>query len=229
MGKNKDPLNDTVVDQLKKGSNELMVILFANHPGQSAPAEEKGKGGKGGKKKSGGFKTVSSGYRDQLNNLLTTLNSTDPHFIRCIVPNNVKTPGLLDSALVMHQLTCNGVLEGIRICRKGFPNRVMYLDFRTRYAILAPKEAHKAMKLVKRPVTEEKKNIAATHAIMDKVNLVGDKFQYGHTKIFFRAGILGLMEEIRDDRINDLVAMFQGAIRAYYARRIYKKLYDHKF
>merc|ERR1719410_3256852 len=64
---------------------------------------------------------------------------------------------------------------------------------------------------------------------MDKVNLIGDKFQYGHTKIFFRAGILGLMEEIRDDRINDLVAMLQGAIRAYYARRIYKKLYDHKF
>merc|ERR1712168_1060218 len=119
-------------------------------------------------------------------------------------------------------------LEGIRICRKGFPNRVMYLDVRTRYAILAPKEAHKAMKLVKRPVTEEKKNIAATHAVMDKVNLVGDKFQYGHTKIFFRAGILGLMEEIRDDRINDLVAMLQGAIRAYYARRIYKKLWDHK-
>merc|ERR1711892_999925 len=53
----------------------------------------------------------------------------------------------------------------------GFPNRVVYLDFRTRYAILAPKEAHKAMKLVKRPVTEEKKNIAATHAVMDKVNL----------------------------------------------------------
>merc|ERR1719412_3101489 len=129
----------------------------------------------------------------------------------------------------MHQLTCNGVLEGIRICRKGFPNRVLYLDFRTRYAILAPKGAHLAMKKVKRPITEEKKNIAATHAVMDKVNLIGDKFQYGHTKIFFRAGILGLMEEIRDDRINDLVSMLQGAVRAFYARRIYKKLYDHKY
>merc|ERR1719438_259889 len=138
-------------------------------------------------------------------------------------------PGVVDPFLVMHQLTCNGVLEGIRICRKGFPNRVLYLDFRSRYAILAPKEAHMAMKKVKRPVTEEKKNIAATHAVMDKVNLIGDKFQYGHTKIFFRAGILGLMEEIRDDRINDLVAMLQGAVRAFYARRIYKKLYDHKY
>merc|ERR1719397_2412337 len=128
----------------------------------------------------------------------------------------------------MHQLTCNGVLEGIRICRKGYPNRIIYNDFRTRYVILAPKESVAAMKKVKRPVTEEKKNIAATHAVMDKINLVGDKFQYGHTKIFFRAGILGLMEEIRDDCINNLVAMMQGSIRAYYARRIYNRLWKHK-
>merc|ERR1719220_800897 len=63
---------------------------------------------------------------------------------------------------------------------------------------------------------------------MDKINLVGDKFQYGHTKIFFRAGILGLMEGIRDDCINNLVAMLQGTIRAYYARRIYNRLWKHK-
>merc|ERR1711887_23714 len=174
------------------------------------------------------FKTVCSYFKDQLNNLINMLMTTEPSFIRCIVPNNHKKPGVIDPFLVMHQLTCNGVLEGIRICRKGFPNRVMYADFRYRYAILAPKEAHKAMKMVKRPVTEEKKNIAASHAIMDEIQLVGDKFQYGHTKVFFRAGILGLMEELRDDRVNDLVAMLQGAIRAYYARRIYKKLWDHK-
>ncbi len=73
----------------------------------------------------------------------------------------------------------------------------MYADFRSRYAILAPKEAHKAMKMVKRPVTDEKKNIAATHAVMDKIEMSKEKFGYGHTKIFFRAGVLGLMEEIR--------------------------------
>eukprot|EP00091_Calanus_sinicus_P023463 TRINITY_DN7936_c0_g1_i1.p1 TRINITY_DN7936_c0_g1~~TRINITY_DN7936_c0_g1_i1.p1 ORF type:complete len:423 (-),score=132.58 TRINITY_DN7936_c0_g1_i1:2-1270(-) len=241
LDKNRDPINDTVVDLLKKTKTcSLMNEIYSDHPGQTKEEEDiPPPGHRRGKKrvvvksktaaKMANFKTVCSYFKDQLNNLINMLMTTEPSFIRCIVPNNHKKPGVVDPFLVMHQLTCNGVLEGIRICRKGFPNRVIYLDFRTRYAILAPKEAHKAMKLVKRPVTEEKKNIAATHAVMDKVALTGDKFQYGHTKIFFRAGILGLMEEIRDDRINDLVAMFQGAIRAFYARRIYKKLWDHKY
>lgn len=82
-------------------------------------------GGGGGKKKgkSGSFMTVSMLYRESLNNLMTMLNMTHPHFIRCIIPNEKKQSGLLDAALVLNQLTCNGVLEGIRICRKGFPNR----------------------------------------------------------------------------------------------------------
>lgn len=70
--------------------------------------------------------------QEQLNNLMTTLRSTQPHFVRCIIPNELKQPGVIDSHLVMHQLTCNGVLEGIRICRKGFPNRMVYPDFKLR-------------------------------------------------------------------------------------------------
>ena len=99
-------------------------IVLRDHPGQPEEDPNKGKEKKKGKDAAPKtFKTVSSAFRAQLDALLTTLNQTDPHFIRCIVPNNHKTPGLLDSALVMHQLTCNGVLEGIRICRRGFPNR----------------------------------------------------------------------------------------------------------
>lgn len=84
-------------------------------------------GGPGKKKgKSGSFMTVSMLYRESLNKLMTMLNMTHPHFIRCIIPNEKKTSGLLDAALVLNQLTCNGVLEGIRICRKGFPNRLAF-------------------------------------------------------------------------------------------------------
>merc|ERR1719511_288761 len=107
LEKNKDPVNDTVVDVLKRASNELLTVLWQDHPGQSAPPEEAG--GKK-KKKKGGAKTVSSVYLVQLGELMTTLHSTEPHFIRCIVPNTHKKPLEVEPPLIMHQLTCNGVL-----------------------------------------------------------------------------------------------------------------------
>ncbi|XP_025996500.1 myosin heavy chain, muscle isoform X19 [Solenopsis invicta] len=217
LEKNKDPLNDTVVDQYKKSSNKLLVEIFADHPGQSGDAGGGG-GGKGGRgKKGGGFSTVSSSYREQLNNLMTTLRATQPHFVRCIIPNELKQPGVIDSHLVMHQLTCNGVLEGIRICRKGFPNRMVYPDFKLRYKILAPAAVDKA---------KEPKDAAA--AILDSTGLDADQYRLGHTKVFFRAGVLGQMEELRDERLGKIVSWMQAYIRGYISRKDYKKLQEQR-
>ncbi|XP_057653581.1 myosin heavy chain, muscle isoform X38 [Diorhabda carinulata] len=212
LEKNKDPLNDTVVDLFKKGSNNLVVEIFADHPGQSGGAAEKGRG-----KKGGGFATVSSAYREQLNNLMTTLRSTQPHFVRCIIPNEMKQPGVIDSHLVMHQLTCNGVLEGIRICRKGFPNRMVYPDFKLRYKILNPAGVSKE---------SDPKKCAAV--ILDATGLDSESYRLGHTKVFFRAGVLGQMEELRDDRLGKIVTWMQSWVRGYLSRKEFKKLQEQR-
>ncbi|XP_069962497.1 myosin heavy chain, muscle isoform X9 [Bactrocera oleae] len=214
LEKNKDPLNDTVVDQFKKSQNKLLIEIFADHAGQSGGAEQS-KGGRG--KKGGGFATVSSAYKEQLNSLMTTLRSTQPHFVRCIIPNEMKQPGLVDAHLVMHQLTCNGVLEGIRICRKGFPNRMVYSDFKQRYMILAPA----IMAAEKQP-----KNAAAK--CLESVGLDPDMYRIGHTKVFFRAGVLGQMEEFRDERLGKIMSWMQGWARGYLARRNFKKLQEQR-
>ncbi|XP_035909616.1 myosin heavy chain, muscle isoform X37 [Anopheles stephensi] len=214
LEKNKDPLNDTVVDQFKKGSNALMVEIFADHPGQSAdPAAAKG--GRG--KKGAGFATVSSSYKEQLNNLMTTLKSTQPHFVRCIIPNEMKTAGVVDAHLVMHQLTCNGVLEGIRICRKGFPNRMMYPDFKLRYLILAP--------AAMQAETEPKK---AAEKCFEAIGLDPDSYRIGHTKVFFRAGVLGQMEEFRDERLSKIMSWMQAWCRGYLSRKEFKKMQEQR-
>merc|ERR1719447_555742 len=212
LEKNKDPLNDTIVEMIKNGSNSLMVRSFADHPGQplEAPKDQD-------RKKKGGGKTVSSFFKSQLDDLMTTLYKTHPHFIRCVVPNTHKIPGGVEPGLVMHQYQCNGVLAGIAICRKGFPNKMMYPEFKLRYNILAAKAVAKA-----------KNDKAAAGAVMDVIALGKEKFRLGHTKVFFRAGILGLMEEFREDRIGEVLAWLQSGARGKASRMQFKKLQDQK-
>jgi len=205
LEKNKDPLNDTVVELLKSGTNKLINRCFKDHPGQGR--EEEGDK-KGKKKKGGGGKTVSSFYTQQLNALMTTLHATEPHFIRCIIPNNHKQPGMIESGLVLHQLTCNGVLEGIRICMRGFPNRMPYPEFLYRYGIL---------KSVKNP--DEKK---AAEYICNEM-LDSERYRIGHTKIFFRAGVLGYLEEVRDDVVTKLTRMLQGECFAHIRKKDFQR------
>merc|ERR1711902_206205 len=204
LEKNKDPVNDTVVDVLKRGSCELMKTVWADHPGQSAPPDEGKK-----KKKKGGAKTVSSVYLVQLAELMSTLHSTEPHFIRCIVPNTHKKPLEVETELIMHQLTCNGVLEGIRVCMLGFPNRMLYPDFKSRYAILGAKE-----------IASSSDNKVAVFALMDKIDFSRDRYRLGHTKVFFRAGALAALEEARDGIVLKLVRWMQAECFAITARKL---------
>merc|ERR1712218_7472 len=214
LEKNKDPLNDTVVELMKNGSNKLLVECFIDHPGQ--PMEVKKDKDSGGRKKGGG-KTVSSFYKGQLDDLMKTLYATDPSFIRCVVPNTHKIPGGVEPGLVMHQYQCNGVLAGIAICRKGFPNKMLYPEFKSRYNIIAAKAVAKA-----------KNDKAAAGAVMDVVKLDKEKFRLGHTKVFFRAGVGGWMEEQREDKIGSVLAWLQSGARGKASRMQFKKLQDQK-
>merc|ERR1712025_94065 len=214
LEKNKDPVNDTVVDVLKRSSNNLLVHLWKDHPGQSNPPEED-KGKK--KKKGGGAKTVSSVYLVQLAELMGTLHATEPHFIRCIVPNTHKQPLVVETELIMHQLTCNGVLEGIRICMRGFPNRMLYPDFKSRYQILGAAE-----------IATAKDNKSGVYALMDKIEFSRDKYRLGHTKVFFRAGALAALEEARDEIVLKLVRWMQGTCYGIIRRKVYNKKADQR-
>jgi len=215
LEKNKDPVNDTVVELLKSTSSiELLVHLWREHPGQplTTPKEEGKK-----KKKGSGGKTVSSVYLVSLQELMITLYACEPHFVRCLVPNTHKKPGDVEPQLIMHQLTCNGVLEGIRICMRGFPNRILYADFKLRYWILAQKE-----------INSSKENKTAVYALMDKIEFSREIYRLGHTMVFFRAGALAKLEEIRDDIVLKLLRYVQGEIRMRIRKPDFEKRRDQR-
>merc|ERR1719228_1059519 len=168
-------------------------------------------------KKGGGAKTVSSVYLVQLAELMGTLHATEPHFIRCIVPNTHKQPLVVETELIMHQLTCNGVLEGIRVCMLGFPNRMLYPDFKSRYAILGAAE-----------MAASSDNKVSVRALMEKIAFPVEKYQLGHTKVFFRAGALAALEEARDGIVLKLVRWMQAECYGVLRRKAYQKKHDQR-
>ncbi|KAM4573557.1 myosin heavy chain, fast skeletal muscle-like [Odontesthes bonariensis] len=212
LDKNKDPLNESVIGLYQKSSCKLLAVLYP-----PPPPEEAGK--KGGKKKGGSMQTVSSQFRENLGKLMTNLRSTHPHFVRCLIPNESKTPGLMENFLVIHQLRCNGVLEGIRICRKGFPSRILYGDFKQRYKVL------NASVIPEGQFIDNKK---ASEKLLGSIDVNHDEYRFGHTKVFFKAGLLGVLEEMRDEKLATLVTMTQALARAYLMRREFVKMMERR-
>ncbi|XP_011799339.1 PREDICTED: myosin-4-like [Colobus angolensis palliatus] len=209
LEKNKDPLNETVVGLFQKSSVAILALLFK---------EEEAAAGSKKQKRGSSFMTVSNFYREQLNKLMTTLHSTAPHFVRCIVPNEFKQSGVVDAHLIMHQLACNGVLEGIRICRKGFPNRLQYPEFKQRYQVLNPN-------VIPQGFVDNKK---ASELLLAAIDLDVNEYKIGHTKVFFRAGILARLEDMRDERLAKIMTMLQCRLRGFLMRVEFKKMLERR-
>uniref|UniRef100_A0A8C5J2E5 Myosin-7 n=1 Tax=Junco hyemalis TaxID=40217 RepID=A0A8C5J2E5_JUNHY len=208
LEKNKDPLNETVVGLYQKSALKLLAHLFSNYAGADSA-----------KKKGSSFQTVSALHRENLNKLMANLKTTHPHFVRCLVPNERKEPGVMDNALVMHQLRCNGVLEGIRICRKGFPNRILYGDFRQRYRILNPAAIPEGQFIDSRKGAEK---------LLGSIDIDHNQYKFGHTKVFFKAGLLGQLEEMRDERLSRIITRIQARARGQLMRIEFKKIVERR-
>jgi myosin heavy chain 9/10/11/14 len=210
LEKNKDPLNDNITRLLAASTDKHVAALFSD----CADTDDDFGGGRSRVKK-GLFRTVAQRHKEQLHSLMSQLHSTHPHFVRCILPNHKKKPKLFNNLLVLDQLRCNGVLEGIRIARTGFPNRLPFSEFRQRYEVLC-KDMPKGYL----------EGQAAAAIMLQKLGLDRALFRVGLTKVFFRAGVLAELEEQRDALITDIMSRFQSVARGYMQRRIaFKRLY----
>merc|ERR1719412_1909461 len=211
--KNMDPLNENIVQYLQNSQDPFVCHIWkdAEIVGMAQQAMTDTQFGRVTKR--GMFRTVSQLYKEQLSKLMVTLRNTNPNFVRCIIPNHEKKAGKINAPLVLDQLRCNGVLEGIRICRQGFPNRIPFQEFRQRYELLPPN-------VIPKGFMDGKK---ACEKMIEALELDPGLFRIGQSKIFFRAGVLAHLEEERDLRITDLVVKFQAYCRGLLARRNYQK------
>ena len=163
--------------------------------------------------------TLGGIFKSSLIELMNTINSTDVHYIRCIKPNEGKEAWKFEGPMVLSQLRACGVLETVRISCAGYPTRWTYEDFALRYYMLIKSTEW----------TTEIRDMAM--AILRKAlgaakNDSSDKYQLGLTKIFFRAGMLAFLENLRTNKLNEAAIMIQKNLRAKYHRRRYLEAID---
>ncbi|XP_074661653.1 unconventional myosin-Va-like [Tubulanus polymorphus] len=222
LEKNRDTVLSEQIDILKASQFQFVAELFAE-ASDAAPLERKYsrsssfslQPGKPSPKKTNKShkQTVGSQFRDSLKQLMGTLGKTTPHYIRCIKPNDVKEAFTFEPKRAVQQLRACGVLETIRISAAGYPSRWTYAEFIQRYRVLAV-----SRDIVKNDMKKSCANI------IEKLISDPDKFQFGKTKIFFRAGQVAYFEKLRADKLRTCGVMIQKHVRGWLQRRRYRKI-----
>uniref|UniRef100_A0A4W6D2D1 Myosin VAb n=1 Tax=Lates calcarifer TaxID=8187 RepID=A0A4W6D2D1_LATCA len=209
LEKNKDTVNEEQINALKKSKFDLLLKLFEDDE-KATGSSNKPTSSIGRASQRDNKKTVGLQFRQSLHLLMDTLNATTPHYVRCIKPNDHKTPFTMDPFRAVQQLRACGVLETIRISAAGFPSRWTYQEFFSRYRVL----------MKQKDVLSDKKQTCKNLL----ANLVKDKYQFGKNKIFFRAGQVAYLEKLRSDKLRMACVRIQKTIRCWLARKKYLRM-----
>ncbi|XP_015679193.1 unconventional myosin-Va [Protobothrops mucrosquamatus] len=224
LEKNKDTVYEEQINVLKSSKFKMLPELFqeekAISPASATPSGRiplsraavkpaKSKMAQASKEHK---KTVGHQFRNSLHLLMETLNATTPHYVRCIKPNDFKFPFMFDEKRTVQQLRACGVLETIRISAAGFPSRWTYQEFFSRYRVL----------MKQKDVLSDRKQTCKN--VLEKLILDKDKYQFGKTKIFFRAGQVAYLEKIRADKLRAACIRIQKTIRGWLMRKKYLRM-----
>ncbi|RZB77043.1 myosin-2-like isoform X2 [Glycine soja] len=206
LEKNRDPLPSDSIQLLSSCSCELLQ-LFAKTLNQSQKQSNSLYGGSLDSQK----QSVGTKFKGQLFKLMHQLETTTPHFIRCIKPNTKQQPGVYDEDLVLQQLKCCGVLEVVRISRAGYPTRMTHQEFSRRYGFLLSE------------ANTSQDSLSISVAVLQQFNIPPEMYQVGFTKLYLRTGQIGALEDRRKHLLQGILGI-QKSFRGYQARRHYHEL-----
>ncbi|XP_025774998.1 unconventional myosin-Va [Puma concolor] len=225
LEKNKDTVFEEQIKVLKSSKFKMLPELFQDDEKAISPTSATSSGrtpltrtpakltkGRPGQTAKEHKKTVGHQFRNSLHLLMETLNATTPHYVRCIKPNDFKFPFTFDEKRAVQQLRACGVLETIRISAAGFPSRWTYQEFFSRYRVL----------MKQKDVLSDRKQTCKN--VLEKLIADKDKYQFGKTKIFFRAGQVAYLEKLRADKLRAACIRIQKTIRGWLLRKKYLRM-----
>ncbi|XP_032906329.1 unconventional myosin-Va isoform X13 [Amblyraja radiata] len=221
LEKNKDTVYEEQITVLKASKLTLLAELFQDEKQVSSPTDGRPPFARATVKSAKPRalqpnkehkKSVGHQFRNSLHLLMETLNATTPHYVRCIKPNDDKLAFTFDPKRAVQQLRACGVLETIRISAAGFPSRWTYQEFFNRYRVL----------MKQKDVLSDKKLTCKN--VLEKLIKDQDKYQFGKTKIFFRAGQVAYLEKLRADKLRVACIRIQKTIRSWLQRKKYLRM-----
>ncbi|GAA0140240.1 actin binding motor protein [Lithospermum erythrorhizon] len=198
LDKNKDYVVPEYLDLLNASKCPFVIGLFPSATKETPKSATK----------SSKFSSIGSRFKLQLQQLMETLNSTEPHYIRCIKPNNLLKPALFENINVVKQLRCSGVLEVIRVSCTGYPTHKTFVEFLNRFGRLAPEVLEGSY--------NEKESCKM---ILDKMGFTG--YQIGKTKVFLRSGQMAALDARRAYIVNSSARKIQTRSKRHIARKRY--------
>ncbi|XP_029289652.1 LOW QUALITY PROTEIN: unconventional myosin-Va-like [Cottoperca gobio] len=213
LEKNRDTVNEEHINVLKKSQVDWLLKLLEDDEKVTRSTNKRTSvTGRAGPTQRDNKKTVGLQFRQSLHLLMDTLNATTPHYVRCIKPNDYKSPFIMDPVRAVQQLRACGILETIRISAAGFPSRWTYQEFFSRYRVL----------MKQKDVLSDRKQTCKN--LLGKLIKDQDKYQFGKNKIFFRAGQVAYLEKLRSDKLRMACVRIQKTIRCWLARKKYLRM-----
>ncbi|XP_054222085.1 myosin-IIIa isoform X11 [Homo sapiens] len=158
--------------------------------------------------------TVASYFRYSLMDLLSKMVVGQPHFVRCIKPNNERQARKYDKEKVLLQLRYTGILETARIRRLGFSHRILFANFIKRYYLLCYKSSE-----------EPRMSPDTCATILEKAGL--DNWALGKTKVFLKYYHVEQLNLMRKEAIDKLI-LIQACVRAFLCSRRYQKIQEKR-
>ncbi|RLN72559.1 hypothetical protein BBJ28_00004451 [Nothophytophthora sp. Chile5] len=218
LEKHKDALLPDLSDLMRGSSKPFLSEIFAEKNGSSGSPQKMGRSigssrGMGGRAVGGALTVANVGtqFKDNLNELMTNIRKTKVHYVRCIKPNQNKSPHELDQQMVVSQLRCAGVIEAIRISRVAYPNRLQLDELVEKFWVFDVQHRNSEVPIKQR-----------CDALMEKMGFSSpEQFQIGISRIYFRYGILEQMEDKKAERLDLQARRLQHFMRGFCCRLQY--------
>ena len=185
-------------------------------------------------------RTINAQFRDQLAVLMTTITSTKTHYVRCIKSNDMNQQDCLERQRLVEQLKCAGVMEAVRISRSGYPYRMSFVDFYSRYRLLI-RAYGDALLSPSLPLRVEITNPELPQLCRQLFRALQDSLfgtnsssnnngfnyrdatliQMGRTKVFLRKEPYDVLEAAREHQLSHAARKMLSMFRGYQAKRAF--------